>query len=265
MIALPAAQVVAPAPAAAPVTFAPPLDRTLHVLFHEERVQAGVTRRYELERQLVFRRDGASWIAEMTLMRVWQDVGGAAGQRFEAAAGALKGRVVRLHLAADGTVRAIDQEDELWAMTLAGIVGAAGVARADGAAAAAAMTRDPTAALAGLPREQRRTMLAMPLASIIARERRPVPGSGPVTLAGGIVAGRQLSGTRTVTIGGDGLAHVTLHAAITGGADPVALDREQVIDPGSGLVVDMRETQAIGSGDSAQITRQRTTVTSQVR
>ncbi|WP_174292470.1 hypothetical protein, partial [Sphingomonas bacterium] len=111
--------------------FNPPLDRPYRVVIHQERAQSGVTRRYELERRLIFHRNGAALVAEMTLVRVWQDSGGDAGRRFEMAAGALKDRIVRFRLAADGAVTSVDDEAALWAATLAGVAATASAAGGD--------------------------------------------------------------------------------------------------------------------------------------
>lgn len=253
---LPAAAVAVSAPAA---PFAPPIDRPLRILVHQERVQAGVTHRYEIERSVVFRHSEAGTIAEMTLLRVWQDGGGDSGRRFEAAAGALKGRVIRFHLSATGVVTGIDDEAALWAATLAGIA-AIGLPPG-GAGGVAGIARAPAAALAALPLEQRRAALASPLTSIIAiAQSDRIAGSGPVTIDGNPGAGRPLTGTRATVLGADRRLHVTLHAADADPAGPVSLDRERVVDPATGLVMDARETQTMGSGEAAQTIRQQVTI-----
>ncbi|WP_174293015.1 hypothetical protein, partial [Sphingomonas bacterium] len=124
----------------------------------------------------------------------------------------------------------------------------------------AALKHDPTSALAALPADRRKALLAAPLAGLIVSADEPlVPGSGPVSLASGIVAGPPLAGTRMVTADADGCVHVVVHAA-TGGDAPVSLDRERTINPASGLVLDQRETQIIGAGNDARIVREQVTI-----
>ena len=169
---------------------------------------------------------------------------------------------MRVHLAADGAVQSIDDEAALWEATLDGIRAAAAPTRRPGETLSTGLTRDPAAPLAALPPERRHILLAGPLASLIVR--LPPPSSGRVTLASSFVAGQPLTGIRTVAT--DANAHLRIVVHVRGGVDDaVTLDREQVIDPATGLLLDEQETQAMGTAATAQTIRQHLTIAPMVR
>ena len=234
------------------IHFAPPLDRPYRVILHQERTQAGVTRRYEIERRLVFHRNADGLIADMTLVRIWQDAGGDSGRRFEAAVGALKGRTLRFHLADDGSVTAIDDEAAIWAAAMAEVAQAA-------TPAGKATARKPTSMVGEIAPYRRRTILASPLASLISGTDG-VAGSGPVSISSGLAADRVLRGTRTVTVDAGTRLHIAVHAQAGDDAAPLTLDRDRLIDRATGLVVEEQSTQSMGGGRDVQIIRQRVSV-----
>lgn len=224
----------------------PVLDRPYRLTVSEERGIEGRVFRFSAERRLVFHREGGGFLAEVTLLRVSQDIGGAAGRRFETALGVLRDRTERFHLGVDGTLVAIDDEAALTtamiqALHLAG-------------------TQSGGMAI-DLPPEAAREEIASAVMPVIAGADA---GRGPAVHAVHVPPIRPgtsvapLTGTETIALGADALLHITVHASAMGDDRAVSLDRERRIDRASGLVVIEDETQTIRIGSDVQVTHKRT-------
>ena len=243
--ALPAVMLQA-VPAAAALS--PVLDRPYRILSVQEHRAGDTGHRFTTERRVVFRREpGGGLVAEMVLLAVSSDLTGAAARRFADAAGALRDRPVRVHLAPDGAVSAIDNEEQLRQALAAGV------------ATLAANAPRPAPAI-------NRAALVAPLLAVLAgpADRQP-PGSRSVSLPADTPGGTPLAGTETVAADAAGQRRIVTRAAGTVGVTAVTVDRERVIDTSTGLVVDQRETQTTKLGDRTLVITDRTVLQPPVR
>jgi hypothetical protein len=209
-------------------TFAPPLDRPLTYRIEQQRPDDDF--RFALTRRVTFRREAGAIVAEVVFAGT--EASGGPATYFARGAQAFRGRPLRFTLSPGGRIVALDDLDGAWATFLAGV------------ATMARPGSDPAAALRALPVERRLGVLGSQLAQILAGDLAAIePGSTPVTLPATLLAGRPvaLTGTRTASRGGDG--RITIHTQASGTADEtgMTLDRTQVIDPATGLVLSSRE------------------------
>ena len=234
---------------AAPATVAglsPVLDRPYRIITSQQHRIGETVRRFTTERRVVFRREpGGGLNAEMVLLAVSTDLPGAGAQRFAIAAGALRDRLVRVHLAPDGTVTAIDDEERLRAAMAAGVA-------------------TLTANAPSPPPPIDRAALAAPLMAVLAGPGdRPPAGSRAVSLPANTPDGSALTGTETATTVAGRLRVVT-HAAGTVGVTTIVIDRERVIDLATGLVLRRHETQTTRIGERTLVITDETALASPV-
>lgn len=243
--------VVVVAPAAQP-GFAPPSDVAFRHVMTEQREHAGVTRRFEIERRVIFHATAAGFDADVTLVRVDQSAG-QPGKMFMAGVSALKDHTIRFRLDPTGAVRSIDDEDAVWSAFCDGVEA---MTAGSGERRRAALPF--VAPLRAMPPERRRAMLASMVASLVAGPIGTL-GSRPVQIEARGPGGEKmmLEGQERRDVAKDGVTIVTeasgtlpLPAATTKMVANVSVAMRRRVDPATGLVVRSEEvrTTEIGFG-----------------
>lgn len=240
VVTMPVAQLAA---AAAQPGLRPVTDHPYRITVSETRTSDGVPHRFVARRTLVFRRDGAGLVAELTLEAVEHDRD-AIGLSFAALNAGLLHRTQRLHLDADGQIVAIDDQDR----TFDAILGAmAGLAQQD--AEHRALVERLAAPLRTMAPADRRGFIASDLAPVIdVNAAARINGAVAVTLPGRPPLPREpLVGSDVTSRTAAGLIEIETRAASGAnatGATPAGtiLTATRRIDPKTGLVLESRMT-----------------------
>lgn len=225
----------------------PIVDRPYHFVAEETRTVAGTPRRFMAERRIIFRRNGDALVAEVTLERLTTDAPAEVARRFLTGSGGLKGRTVRFRLAPDGSVANIDDQEAVWAAMVAGIGAMTGQATHPGARSS--LSRDPATAVAGLPPERRRAVIASIVAGLFVDPATlPALGSRAVRVTGRTLTGEPvvLGGEEAVDVVPDGGLRLVTRVANA----QVRLIRTRIVDPTTGLLISEEETTSFLDGDN---------------
>jgi hypothetical protein len=230
------------------VSFSPPLDVPLAYVATETHNDAGVARSFRSERRLLFRKAANGFVAEVTLLGSDSGAEDDIAGMFAKALGAFEGRPVRIQLDRTGAVTAVENRDALWEQLCAAIAAMAPTGKAKHAQAIAG-------ALRKLPAEARTAMLGSLVAPLIAGDeaaltpgsetaasiRTRPPAGAPITIPT----------TRRVTTAAGGLLAIDVRAeadipASSGHAPAhLAIARDRLVDPRTGLVTRTEETRRI--------------------
>lgn len=253
------------------VQFAPPLDVPLRVVTEAERTDSGVTRRFVTAKRVVFHRDGAGFVAELTVQP-----GATPGSdddptaMFAAGLARLAGRKLVFNLDGQGRITAMTDQAGAWQAMLDGVAALAPAGGGPGDRARVGRMRAILAALRQSPPERQRAVLGSMLGSLvavdIAQEGSSPPRAVrvPATSAFGVA---QLDGLRAVRED-RGLLEVSVSAtgpiAVKGpdgsAAGAVTLETLRRVDPRTGLLVESREAVRTVLPDGS-LASQRVTVT----
>ena len=147
--------------------FAPPADRAIVYQLTDERPAGATMRRFAARRQVTFHKTDTGYQADLVLLDAQADVGGDIGTMFLSAMRALSGRHVRFTLDRGGVVTEIADAEALWA-DICRAVAAMGTASRTAGAARHSNTQALARALAAMPPDRVRDMLASLIAPMIA-------------------------------------------------------------------------------------------------
>ncbi|WP_447727084.1 hypothetical protein [Sphingomonas koreensis] len=234
--------------------FAPPLDRPLRAVTEATRTDAGVTRRFTNARRIVFRRSDTGFRAEVTIESGEPATAGDddPAAMFRAGFARIAGRTVVLRLDPAGHVTAIDDQAAVWKAFLDGIGALAPAGTGDLDRKRAGRIRAILAALAPMPPERQRAMLASLVEPLIAADIAAGGEAPPRAVrvpAGSSFGAAQLDGIRAVRRNeGRLLASVSAagEVSVQGSegqiAGRVTIETERHVDPASGLVLETRDT-----------------------
>ncbi|WP_181814677.1 hypothetical protein [Sphingomonas aracearum] len=182
--------------------------------------------RFVAERRLVFRPDGARFVAELTLDRVAAEPEGKTAERYRVSQAGLLGRTLRFRLDASGHVLSLDDLAGHWEAQAAGLDGTG------------------TNPLRAFPPERQLTALASLLLPAIAPDLPAATGTSPVKVP---LAGAPLpvDGTETFVRTPEALAVTTQAAGSIStplGNGSGSVSRERLFDPATGLLRHSEET-----------------------
>lgn len=257
---------LATAPDPAP-RFAPPVGQWLRYEQIQDRDDAGAHTRYRLARRVRFSAEGAGFLAEIETLSIDGGIASGPGALFESAMAVLKGLTVRLHLDAQGTVVAIDDQAIIMARLRDAIVAAA----TDKAApdARAALATRLAAPLTAMPEPLQRRMLGSVLSPLVADTAHlDATAPEPVTQQGASPFGglAQLSGTRRRWVDASGhlIVETNLSGTAQSGKDAATADMHvtsrDTIDPATALVIDSVTTRRTTIGPAVSVVENHTTL-----
>lgn len=239
--------------AATGTTFAPPLDTPIVRRFVEERVDAGKVRRFETLRRVTFRRDADGYVADLEVLAATGEPGGA-GQIFQRATSAAIGRHRFIVLDAAGRVVAVRDLAAEWSAYVDAIERAA--TRPDDRPDRAAFVRTLVAQLRALPAAEQTARLAEPLSDLIGPIGRGEAGPRQIQLptraAGGdpaVLDGEETAVTRAGNLCFD------RRAQGTAGTAQMALTASRCVDPATGIVQSLTETNVVTIGTASTTAR----------
>jgi hypothetical protein len=239
--------------AATGATFAPPLDTPIVRRFVEERVDAGKVRRFETLRRVTFRRDADGYVADLETLAATGEPGGA-GHIFQRAATAAIGRHRYIVLDATGRVVAVRDLATEWTAYVDAIERAA--TRPGDRHDRAAFVRTLVSQLRGLPATEQIARLAEPLGDLIGPLGRGEEGMHPIQLparaAGGTPA--VLDGKETAVLRRGDLCFDRT-AQGTAGTAQMALTASRCVDPATGIVRSLIETNVVTIGTAGTTAR----------
>lgn len=264
--------VAATALIAAPVTaqrtpqLAPIGGQPYHVKLVEQRSDGGTTRRFQVERTVVFNPLADGFAIDVTTGAALASEDTPDNRMFASGMAALAGRTIRFRVDGGGALKSIDDEDAIWDAFCAAIeaMGQTGKRDTKPMARATAMASP----MRDAPLAVRRSMLFSMVEPLIAGKLvSEIPGttravSLPVRAPTGVMS--HLIGVQHVSIDGDGALLLSTDAEgdLKGWNDPsptpvkarVKLSRVVRVDRMTGLVLETSERRetVIGDGKGAQ-------------
>lgn len=233
--------------------FAPPLNMPIRVITTAERTDDGITRRFVSAKRVVFRRDGAGFLAEVTV-----EPGTSTGSDEDSAAtfaggmARLAGRTLVFRLDAQGRVVGMIDQAAAWAVLLDGFAALSPPGAGSEDRARAGRMQAVRKLLAALPPERQLVTLGSMVVPLIATDI-VMEGEGPPRAvrvpAASAFGTAQLDGLRAVRRAGEELevsVSATGSLSVKGPAVTstglITLETSRRVDPRTGLLISSQDT-----------------------
>ncbi len=209
------------------------------------------SRRFVIERDVVFATEPDGFAATVTLVRADAQAGATESRMFAAANARLLGLPIVFHLDTHGNVRSVEDVSGAWVAWTAGLSAAARLSGNPNGSGAKAVR----APLAQLPDDRKLAIIASMITGLIAkRDDYVVADARTVSVtASPLFGGPPLTGEASSVRAGDEVRHHIAARGATPAGATTEMMIDRTIDPATGLIRSVRQTEVTKTADAGTL------------